>query len=306
MNEKYLDNDIYEEIFEMPVLSTHEHLRYEKDAIKAVSERKYDILNLFLDHYTRSDLISSGAQINDLNKIGDTSLSLNERHKTFLKFAKRCKNTSQMRTMQIGLKELYGGDIYDNKSIVSMNNNMVKIHSNNVYDTVLVKKAKILKICRDCGPEFDEPQYFKPAVRLERWIGVSSLNELRILEELSNISITSLNKLVQAMSERAKKLIDNGAIAFKNAILHFRNPQILPTTHHEAELLFNELRKNSYAEWVSSGTAWPKEYRSLQDFLYRELCDIASNLNIPMQSQYIFIFKNHVLEQTKYEAPPLL
>jgi hypothetical protein len=267
----------------LPVISTHEHLRFEREAVAGVRAGEWDLLGLFLVHYTRSDLISAGASPEALRDIGDVGKAFEDRHRNFVQLARRCANTSQFRCLLHGLSELYGGDVLNLDQAVEMNARMVQSHAPGVYDRILKERGHIQRMVRDCGEEFDERERFSFAVRLEQWIGVSCVGQVRDLEREKGISIHGLSDLVRAMKQHAESLVREGAIAFKSAMIYRRNPTVSPVTRDEAERAFQMVLRERFAEWIRPSTAWHHAQKPLQDYLVGELCDLAASLHIPMQ-----------------------
>ena len=268
---------------QQPLYSTHEHLRYEADALAAVGNKTEDILWLFTVHYTSSDLRSAGASVGDINFIQNIAEPFARQHERLVQFAMRCRNTTQMRVLHHGLRELYGGDVYELSDAEEMQRQREAAHGKGIYREILQRRGLIKLLCRDCGERFDEPEYFRTAIRMEEWIGVSSLNQLRVLEERSGTSIHSLSDLTAALRSEAQRLIGRGAIAFKNAMIYRRDPTWMNRSFAEAERGFNALCRIVHAEWVDDGSAWSPKLRALQDYLYGELCALAAANGIPMQ-----------------------
>lgn len=267
----------------MPVVSTHEHLRYEQDAVSGVAAGSWDVLGLFLVHYTRSDFVSAGATVNQLSTIGDTSLPFAERHAAFFNVARACVNTTQFRTLREGIGVLYGGDVLSFADALVMNEQMTRSHVEGVYDDVLGRRARIRRLVRDCGEDFREPQRFSYAVRFEDWLGVSNANQLRELEEKTGHAIHSLSSMIAALGQHAERLVRDGAVAFKSAMLYHRDPQVLPVSRYEAEQQFEHLGRIRQAEWIAPTPTWSPQFRGLQDYVLRELFSIAGRLGVPFQ-----------------------
>jgi hypothetical protein len=268
---------------DQPTYSTHEHLRYESDAVKSVECEQEDILWLYTLHYTKSDLISSGATKADVAFIGNPQHSFVDRHHRLSKFGARSQNTTQMKTLHAALRALYGGDIFDLNQATEMETRRKEIHRAGLYREILQEKGKLQLLCRDWGDEFREQQYFRTAVRMEEWIGISSLCDLQKLESESDRSILNLADLTSVVREQAEKLIAKGAIAFKNAMIYQRNPAWVRRSTFDAENAFSILTKYLHADWVSNGSAWRPELQPLQDYLYGEICALAAERNVPMQ-----------------------
>ncbi|MBW2737337.1 MAG: amidohydrolase family protein [Deltaproteobacteria bacterium] len=275
--------NIAESVKKIPILSSHEHLCYEADAIEAVSSGISDILHLFTIHYIRSDFISAGAKEADLDYIGASDKPMLKRFEVFRRIADRCLNTTQFRSLRKGLSDLYDGDILNASDMQRMDELRKNMHRPGVYKKVLQEKAGIKKMVRDCGPHFEEPEYFSVAVRLEEWLGVSSANELRVLEAESGIAIHGLADMVDAFRNQAEKFIDKGIACFKSAMLYWRDPVVAPVIRDDAERAFQRMVQTRTAEWNVGKLAWSPELRSLQDYLVYELCDIASSRKVPLQ-----------------------
>lgn len=275
--------DLLDFLSEQEVYSTHEHLRYEADAIREVGGGHEDILSLFAMNYPVTDFRSAGASEEDVSFIQSSEAEFQLRHEVFVKFANRCKNTTQFRTLQRSLLTLYGGEILDLQTAREMNARRRERHTPGIYRSVLQEEARIKLLCRDCGETFREPEYFRTAVRMEEWLGISSINDVRKLEARTNCSIYSLNSLIDALRSEAERLLNAGAVAFKNASIYRRDPRWRFWSKSEAEDCFKKILSTASAEWVSTGTAWRADLHILQDYLFGEICNLAGTYGVPVQ-----------------------
>jgi predicted TIM-barrel fold metal-dependent hydrolase len=181
------------------------------------------------------------------------------------------------------LADLYGGDVFGLHDAIRMNTRMVEAHIPGVYDRVLKERAGIQRLVRDCGEEFNEPERFSYAVRLEEWLGVSCEQQVRQLESVASCSIHDLAGFTRALKEHAERLVARGAVAFKIAIIYRREPTVSSVTRSEAERAFQSVLNKRFAEWIQPSTAWSYRLKPLQDYLIRELCDLAASLAVPVQ-----------------------
>ncbi len=274
---------LYDKIQSLKIISTHEHLQYEYEAIEKAQNKAQDILNLFLVHYTLADFISAGATEDDISIIQDTQISFDKRHAIFKKYLHQSRNTTQVRTLCDGLKELYKGNIFIKEEAEKMNKIRQDMHTEGVYREVLQNKGNIELLIRDCGHFFKEKQYFRTAIRMENWLGVSNRAQLSVLEKNHSFSAHSYDSFEQAAKKDFLRLIDQGAVAFKNAILYQRNPLPRRVSKDQAIKQYNLILSSKNAYWINSGNQWNKEFTDFQDYLMRQICSWCMETNTPIQ-----------------------
>lgn len=268
---------------ELQIHSTHEHLRYEEEAISTVINGRESILSLFATNYPVTDFRSAGASEDEVRVIQSTSEKHQDRHSVFAKYADRCRNTTQFRALKRAILDLYGGDVLDCDAVSEMDSRRREHHVSGVYQSVLVQRAGIQLMCRDCGHYFKEPQYFRTAVRMEEWFGISSWNDIQQLADNTGQTMSTFDQLISAFRTEAERLIAEGAVAFKNAWIYQRDPIWKLWSRSDAENCFQDASASMKAEWVNSGNRWRSDFRPLQDYLFGELCDVAREKKVPIQ-----------------------
>lgn len=275
--------DIQSFLDELNIYSTHEHLRYEHEAINRVVTERESVLSLFGTNYPVTDFRSVGATEEEVLSLRSNAGRYDERHNLLLKYAKRCRNTTQFKALHRALADLYEGDVLDCNSAKEMDARRREQHDTGVYHSVLVEKAGIQLMCRDCGPHFKEEKYFRTAVRMEEWFGICSWNDVQRLSAATAVPISNFDQLILAFRREAERMIDNGAVAFKNAWIYRRDPSWRLRSKAEAESCFQKAQSTMNAEWVVSGDCWRADLFPLQDFLLGELCDLAAEKKVPLQ-----------------------
>ncbi|HNQ70859.1 hypothetical protein [Mesotoga prima] len=98
--------EILDNIRQIPVIDTHEHLVQSEDLLQG----RDDVLQKFLIHYMSSDLISSGLDSEVLAITRDSERDLVHRWKLIEDYWEFCRHTGYGRALDDSVREIYGID----------------------------------------------------------------------------------------------------------------------------------------------------------------------------------------------------
>ena len=115
------------------IVDTHEHLLQEKDR----TARRPDLFETFLPHYASSDLVSSGMKTEDLEKVRDSRLPLEERWRIFEPFWEKIQNTSYARVLNVATRDLYGVDGIAEHTYKKLASRMEQVNKPGIYQWIL-------------------------------------------------------------------------------------------------------------------------------------------------------------------------
>ncbi len=259
-------------IEEIPLVDTHEHLQSEEDRIKGPC----DPIALFLSHYLSTDFLVAGMEPEDLEKLRNPRVSLEEKWDAFARFWDLCKNTGYGRVLKIALRDLYGESEITLESIKRIASKMKELHKPGFYRHVIKERANIEVCIVDVGRLDVDRELFAPVIRFDDYINLRSIDDLRRIEERSRMSIHSLEDLVKALKasfERAKNLI----VGIKTGLAYRRPLFYEKTSFNEAEKAFNRIRGGQ------GGVLAFDEVKPLQDFLMHKLLSLAESYGLPVQ-----------------------
>ncbi|MBM3705875.1 MAG: hypothetical protein FJW66_05050 [Actinobacteria bacterium] len=222
-----LKEKLLKEIDKIEIIDSHEHLDPENEAIKL----KRDIFSFF-SGYTQCDLISSGLSQEDLEKLFDQSVSIDERWKILKPFWERIKNTCFSQSLLITLREIYGFDDINSKNIFQLSDMLAENFRIGIYNDILVKKCNIRKVLTQCfrtDVDSNNEKLLLPVMPLwvgagsttGRWEDFQNLGPMTKIDaylpewEYKDFSINALDDCLENQSSYYKRIKREGAIGVK-------------------------------------------------------------------------------------------
>ena len=293
---------IEKEVNKIKMIDTHEHLQKEKNRIKS----KADPFILFMSQYLSSDLISSGMSYEDLQKLNDEKISLSDRWDIFSLFWSNVQNTAYAKSILIAIRDLYGIEKLDKRTIVELARKMEEMNKQGLYRWILKEKAGIEIALHDTilqprGYDFwnaipiskiieVDRSLFVPVHRFQDFIFITERTDLDFLSKRLNVSIHSLNDLLNAFKMEFEK-ISSKLYAVKIWIAYRRNIFFDKVTYSEAEKAFNEIfRQQSFKRMDVEGMrlTFPESIsfesaKPLQDYMVHELIRLSIKYKLPLQ-----------------------
>lgn len=268
----------------LPLVDTHEHIWPEE-------ERNATAVDLFswFPHYASSDLVSAGMPIPVLEQIRDPQLPLEERWEKFRPYWEATRNTAYCRALLIAARDLHDVPDLNATTWRDLSDKIAASRKPGWYRYVMRERANIEVSLNDTDyitPNRSDYELFAPVYRVDDFIAARSRADLRRIERELNVSIHSLNDLVEALAIGLERAIAKGYVAVKNALAYRRTLRYEKPTHHEAEAVFNrmpnyldELRERWYP---GMGLSW-QEAKPLQDYLMHQVIRLAIEHGLPVQ-----------------------
>ena len=290
------------EVFRIRMIDTHEHMQKEKNRIKS----EVDPIKTFLGQYVSSDLISSGMSYEELSTITNDKMSLEERWKQLSPYWDNVQNTGYSKSIRIAVKDLYGIDRLDERTIKELARKMKQRNRGGLYRWVLKEKAGIDMALNDAilktkGYDFwnvmpvektidVDRDLFVPVHRFHDFIFVTERTDLDSLSRRLQNPIHSLEDLIKAFRMEFERL-SSRIYAIKIWMAYRRSIFFEKVTYAEAERVFNEIFKQESFKrldvsgirlTIPEGIAF-QEAKPLQDFMVHEMIRLAIKHRLPIQ-----------------------
>ncbi len=284
------------EIEKIAIIDTHEHIMSESDR----KEYAVDFSYLFA-HYNSSDLISAGMspgllesvrfplrrfreKLNRLFRSGmslvdpeNESMSLEQRWEALEPYWEAIRFTAYGRWTLHALKDLFGVEDLNRDSYRQLSEAVADSRKPGWYRHVLKEKANISRSIIDLGTTEVDREFFSPVIRMDHFIAVADRADLDYLEKESDMSIHSLADLEHALRESLAKHVSNGAVGLKSGLAYCRTLKYEKVTHHEAEVVFNQIFSH-----LGEGPSW-SEAKPLQDYMMHRVIRAAIDAGLPIQ-----------------------
>jgi predicted TIM-barrel fold metal-dependent hydrolase len=295
-------NKIEKEVSNIKIIDTHEHLQKEKNRLKSGA----DPFILFASQYLSSDLISSGMSYEDLSKLIDERVSLSERWNIFSTYWDNVQNTSYAKSIMIAIRDLYGIEKLDKRTILELARKMKAMNKQGLYRWILKENAGIEIALHDTilkpqGYDFwnvmpvdkiidVDRSLFVPVHRFHDFILITERADLNSLSRRINLPIHTLDDLLNAFRMEFEN-ISSKIYAIKIWIAYRRSIFFDKVTFSEAEKAFNEIfRQQSFKRMDIEGMrlTFPESIsfelaKPLQDYMVHELIRLSIRYKLPIQ-----------------------
>jgi uncharacterized protein len=275
------------EIETIALLDTHEHLPPEAARVA----QKVDFFSWF-PVYASSDLLSAGMPEATLSRVRDPQRPLDDRWAEFAPWWEHTRTTGYGRQLRLLARELFGIDAINERTVHTLSEKMHAANRPGWYAHVLRECAHIERSVLDPaeGQETDDfaevdRSLFVPVCRVDRFITVWNLNELRALEERSGMAIHSLDQLLAAMDVAFERAVEAGAVGLKLDEAYRRPLGYNKVPKADAERVFDRVARYPLAlapSFQPPSVSW-REARPLQDFMTHQAIQRAIEHHLPIQ-----------------------
>ena len=270
-------NDVYEKLTDyvntMKIIDTHEHLH----PTKTFLGDEPDVLKDYLSHYISSDLYTAGMSGQDMDKVCDYKININERFTLLEPWLNQVKNTSYYRSLEISAKTIHGVNEITRNTIEELNEKFKKVANDKDYGKYIMKDLCNIEVSINDNWE-DDMKFSTTDLFVPVWQPVAYMNfiqeEAESYPKSTQIDIGSmtLNDYCEHYKQHFLKQISTGAVGLKFPVAYWRSLYFEDVDHDEAGLIFDEVKK--------SKKEFPKK---LQDFMMHYILKIASENDTPVQ-----------------------
>ena len=275
------------EIDSIPLLDTHEHLPPEAARLA----QKVDFFSWF-PVYASSDLLSAGMPEAALARVRDPERPLDERWAEFAPWWEHTCTTGYGRQLRMLARELFGVEEINARTVHTLSEKMRAANRPGWYTHVLRECAHIERSVLDPAEGLEatgfaevDPTLFVPVCRVDRFITVWNLNELRALEERTGLAIHSLDDLLAGMDVAFERAMAAGAVGLKLDEAYRRPLSYEKVPKAEAERIFDRVAQYPLAlapSFQPPSISW-REARPLQDYLTHQAIRRAIEHHLPIQ-----------------------
>ena len=285
-----VESNHYQEIKEyvdgIRLVDTHEHLVQEPERLK----EDVDVLATFFSHYASSDLRSAGTPEEDLVKIRDSSVPLEERWGLFEPWWGMIRNTGYARALEIAARDLYGVDGISADTYQQLSENMRIKNKEGLYRWVLKDRSGIDVSINDKDVVDVDRTFFAPVKRFGEFLTVRDRTSLESLGKKVGGPIHTFGKMVKALRSEFERL-SGKMVGVKIGLAYTRPIRFEKVPFSEAEKAFNDIFKAGRFRVHETPEMWKmvpdslgaEEYRTMQDYLVHTMIEEAERRRLPVQ-----------------------
>ncbi|MFC1737281.1 amidohydrolase family protein [Candidatus Hydrogenedentota bacterium] len=236
-------NSLLDHISTFEIIDAHEHLMPEAERIKL----HVDVFTLF-HHYTQGDLRSAGMAQDDIQRLHDHSLPLEERWALFEPFYEEIKFGSYARPAHIAAREFCGVDEIGAHTCHSISDKLAANNTEGLYNRLLRQKCHIRKAICIQRANVSVPDEI--LVCLTPMFNFSCPQSWALLEEWSEaagIEVNSLDDFLAAMRRTIEIGMERGDVGLKMKCHPYGDPDrstaedVFARLKDKGELTANEL-----------------------------------------------------------------
>lgn len=278
----------------MEIADTHEHILDESQRVT----QNIDFFRL-LGNYAIYDLLLAGLPPESLRLVQNESASDVERWRAMEPYWKVARFTGLNQALRIAIRDIYGVEEVSLATIGKVNEVIRARNKPGLYRYILKDRARIrfyVQNDRSVVPTRADTQFFVIAREFDQFIVIPSptgeprerdpspVHAIHKIEQLTNMSITSLKGLKEALAKNFRQAVDAGMVAVKTLLAY------------EREILFNEVEEKDAARDFDSlmrGKRVPpkdfhrylnnRPFRQLEDYMFHELIKLADAHSVPVQ-----------------------
>jgi len=259
-------------VFGLEIVDTHEHLA----GCEKNRDQNVDVLAEYLAHYFSCDLVSAGLKPADLEVVRDFRRPLAERWKLAEPFWEAARFTGYGRALDIAARAIYGIDGIRADTIEPLNEAFCTARKQGGhYRRVFKKLSKIRVSILDSDVNCDR-EFFRSTVRLDEFIMVQSLEQVRNLERISGVAIHSLEDLKAACEAFLDKQFAAGAVTIKSGLAYQRPLYYPKVAAAAAEAEFVQI-------FSPALNGRPVQTQALQNYMMHHLLSLANARGLPFQ-----------------------
>jgi predicted TIM-barrel fold metal-dependent hydrolase len=270
----------------LEIADTHEHFYDEPDRLAMHA----DFFTLAEQSYVMSDLISAGLPPESSRLIRNQQAPERERWRAFEPYWKNTRFTGYGQALRIAVRDLYGKEI-SASNLPAINEAIRSRNKPGLYRYVLQERARIRFCVEDdsCGgcttmPSTQEnARVFVLARRFDKFIAPSTPADIRELESITGVSITTFADLTKATEKSFQQNLDQGMRAVKVALAYYRDLVFQEANKADAERDFEALMREERPLPEGFRKSFVRPFRKLEDHMFHYVMRLADAHGLPVQ-----------------------
>jgi hypothetical protein len=261
------------------LVDTHEHLITESERLKS----EVDVLATFFPHYASSDLRSAGMTEEELLKIRDPSIPLDDRWEVFEPFWEIIRNTGYARAIEIAARDLYEVDGISSETYRDLSHKIRQRNKKGLYHWVLKECSGVDVSINDVDNVEVDRSLFAPVYRFSEFLDVKDRKNLEDLGRRVGNPIHTFGEMVSALKAEIGRLAPK-IVGVKIGLAYSRPIRFERVPFSEAEEAFNTIYRVEGMK-VNDGPECPgyKALRPMQDYLVHVMIREAERRELPIQ-----------------------
>ena len=264
-----------------PLVNTHEHI--------IEPERTSGHVDFFTlaSHYAISDVVSAGLSSADKAVIDDPGAPMERRWQLFEPHWKNARFTGYGEALRTAIADIYEVEEISSETLSTINDRISRKNRIGLYREVLAEKANIRYSVLDdywnAAPVKPDPAFFVLARKFDRFVTPQTPEAVHALEALTDVSISDLVGLKQAMEKSFAQSLEAGMVTVKSTLAYSREIRYNEVPSTAAAQDFQRLVRKMRAIPEGFRSREDRPYRALEDHMFHHLIQLAAEHKIPVQ-----------------------
>jgi hypothetical protein len=268
-----LRQSLIEEMAQMDVIDTHEHLPNEPERLA----QHVDFATLF-SHYCRSDLVAAGLPDRQYDRFVGPHLSPAEKWDLLAPYYDLIFSGGYSRAAHLAMQRFYGlSRLQSAADADALSERIKQANTPGLYQRVLNDACRIATALNFSGMGVDR-DFFTPVLFVTQYAEIASLDALHAIEAETGASGPTLSHYVDGLARHLDEARTKGLRGIKFLFAYSRDLRFHPVEAGLAERLFNRIVDESRG--LRSFVLGYEETRPLQDHLVHRLIEIAGDLDL--------------------------
>ena len=277
-----LESDLLAVVNDTPLVNTHEHIIPEAERVAS----HIDFFTL-AGHYAMNDVISAGLSGDDLKLVRNEEEPARDRWKAFEPHWKNARFTGYGEALRIAIRNIYGVEEISGDTLGRIDDRIRAKNKPGFYEDVLIRRSNIAYSVLDDywnpAPVQPDPKFFVYARKFDRFVAPQTSADVRELEKLSDVSITNLRGLKQAMERSFQQCLDFNMVNVKSTLAYNREIHYGEVSEADAESDMQVLLKDGRPLPEGFRSRAERPYRRMEDHMFHHLIRLAKEHKIPVQ-----------------------
>lgn len=263
-------------------IDTHEHILPESQRVS----QQVDFFTL-ASHYAINDVISAGLPEKEASLLEKGDATAAAKWQVFEPYWRFARFTGYGEALRIAIRDIYGFAEISGATLPRINQAIGARNKVGLYRDILKRRAK-LRFC--VNDEYWQPvptrvdlEFFVLARKFDWLLTPITTEGVHRLEKLTELSITNLSALKQALRKHFELALSIGMVTVKSTMAYQRDLYFAEVPEAEAAAEFDRLMRGE--EKVPEGfrSLVNRPYRKLSDYMFHYLVQLADAHHVPFQ-----------------------
>lgn len=277
-----LRDDLLRAIEKIPLVNTHEHIIPEQERTSS----RVDFFTL-AGHYVINDVISAGLAGSELALVRDSDAPSRRRWQAFEPYWKFARRTGYSQALRLAIRDIYEMEEISAETLPEINRRIAERNKPGLYEDVLIRRSNIAYSVLDDywnpAPVRPDPKFFAYARKFDRFVAPQSAADVRELERLTDVSISGLAGLKQAMERSFQQSLEAGMATVKSTLAYNREIHYAEVSEQDAEADLAALLDSSRSSSEGFRTRVERPFRRMEDRMFHHLMQLAEGHDVPVQ-----------------------